>query len=56
MQNLAYAEMRLILAKVIWTFDLKLDAKSEDWMQECKVLTLWSKPELLIQTTPVVRA
>lgn len=55
LQNLAYAEMRLIFAKIIWTFDIELDAKSKDWMKECKVMTLWDKPELAVHLKEVVR-
>lgn len=34
-RNLAYAEMNLILAKVLWQFDLDLDAKrTGDWFGE----------------------
>ena len=54
-QNLAYAEMRLILAKIIWSFDLELDPKSENWMKECKVMTLWQKPELAVHVKEVAR-
>ena len=56
LQNLAYSEMRLILAKMIWSFDLELDPKSADWMERCKVMTLWLKPELLIRMKEVVRS
>ncbi|KAM3415335.1 hypothetical protein BST61_g8864 [Cercospora zeina] len=54
-KNLALAEMRLIAAKLIWTFDLELDPSSEDWMDRCKVFTLWDKPELAVKLTPVKR-
>lgn len=54
-QNLAYAEMRLILTKIVWSFDLELDPKSNNWEQECKVMTLWKKPELLVHVKEVVR-
>jgi len=55
-QNLAYAEMRLIMAKIIWTFDMELDARSVDWEARCKVFTLWDKPELLVRLKEVARA
>ena len=47
--------MRLILAKMIWSFDLELDPKSENWEKECKVMTLWAKPELAVQVKEVMR-
>lgn len=55
-QNLAYAEMRLILAKMIWSFDLELDPRSQDWSKECKVMLLWDKPELAVRVKEVVRS
>ena len=29
--SLAYAEMRLVLAKLLWNFDLELQSESEKW-------------------------
>lgn len=54
-QNLAYAELRLILARLLWTFDLELAPSSANWMERCKVKTLWVKPELSVYLTEVVR-
>ena len=48
--------MRLIMAKMIWTFDMELDARSVDWEARCKVFTLWEKPELLVRLKEVARA
>ncbi|KAK3711339.1 hypothetical protein LTR37_009719 [Vermiconidia calcicola] len=53
-KNLAYAEMRLILAKVAWSFDLELDPKSENWMEH-KVFVVWKKPELAVHIREVER-
>jgi len=55
-QNLAYAEMRLILAKMIWSFDFKLDPASENWLKENKVFGIWKKPALSVHMKEVVRA
>ncbi|SMR44666.1 unnamed protein product [Zymoseptoria tritici ST99CH_3D1] len=54
-KNLAYAELRLIVAKMIWTFDMELDAASNDWLERCQVFTLWWKPALLVKLTEAVR-
>ncbi|KAJ8121620.1 hypothetical protein ONZ43_g1973 [Nemania bipapillata] len=35
-RNLAYAEMRIILARIIFDFDLKLDDESADWIKRQK--------------------
>ncbi|KAL2218231.1 benzoate 4-monooxygenase cytochrome P450 [Thermoascus aurantiacus ATCC 26904] len=53
-KNLAYAEMRLILAKVLWHFDLALQPESADWTNQ-KVYILWEKHPLTVKLTPVVR-
>ncbi|PKX90507.1 cytochrome P450 [Aspergillus novofumigatus IBT 16806] len=53
-RNLAYAEMRLILALIIFNFDMKIDPDSCDWIQQ-KNFTLWQKPPLKVYLTPVAR-
>jgi cytochrome P450 len=45
-RNLAMAEMRTILAKMLWNFDFELSAQSERWSDQ-KIKTLWLKPELM---------
>jgi cytochrome P450 len=53
--SLAYAEMRLIMAKVLFNFDLELVDKRGDWMEGQKVFTLWQKPSLMVRLHPVQR-
>lgn len=49
-RNLAYAEMRLILAKVCWNFDMELDEeRCGNWTREQKVFQLWEKKPLWIR-------
>lgn len=45
-RNLAFAEMRLILARVLWNFDLELCEESMDWSAQ-KSYVLWDKPKLM---------
>ncbi|KAL1984736.1 hypothetical protein VTN96DRAFT_8769 [Rasamsonia emersonii] len=47
-QTLAYHEMRLILAKVLWHFDLSLCDESADWADQ-KVYMLWEKKPLMVR-------
>jgi hypothetical protein len=47
--------MRLILAKVLFTFDLELVDKERDWIGEQKVFTLWEKGALMVRLKPVQR-
>ena len=50
--SLAYAEMRLILARVLWNFDLKLEAESANWADH-RAFVLWEKPPLMVTLKPV---
>ncbi|PGH13960.1 hypothetical protein AJ79_03375 [Helicocarpus griseus UAMH5409] len=50
--NLAYMEMRLIMARLIWNFDLKLASDSKDWVKHQKVLFFWVKPPLNVYLKP----
>lgn len=47
--------MRLILAKVLWHFDLELVRPEEDWMGTQKVFALWEKESLGVKLTAVER-
>ncbi|KAH8894503.1 isotrichodermin C-15 hydroxylase [Thozetella sp. PMI_491] len=42
-QNLAIAEMRLILARMIYTFDMSLAPGSEDWIKRQVAFSIWIK-------------
>lgn len=47
-KNLAWVEMRLILARVLRSFDLEL--VDNDWNpDEQKIYTLWEKPRLNVK-------
>ncbi|OCL03416.1 cytochrome P450 monooxygenase-like protein [Glonium stellatum] len=54
-KNLAYAEMRVIMAKVIWNFDIELVDTTADWFDQ-KVFALWEKAPLMVRLKPVQRA
>lgn len=45
--------MRLILAKILWHFDLELVDPARDWMGEQKVFALWEKGSLDVKLTAV---
>lgn len=51
-KNLAYIEMRLILARVLWNFDIKLADDSKNWASNQKIFMLWEKPSLNVYLTP----
>jgi Cytochrome P450 len=48
--SLAYTEMKLMLARVLYDFDLELAEESKDWHKQ-KVYTLWEKGPLLVKVT-----
>ncbi|TVY55884.1 Cytochrome P450 monooxygenase aclL [Lachnellula cervina] len=50
-RNLAYAEMRLILARVLWNFDLELQPGAQDWSAQ-KSYVLWEKGPLPVKLVP----
>ncbi|EAA63249.1 hypothetical protein AN3281.2 [Aspergillus nidulans FGSC A4] len=47
-RNVAYMEINLILARLIWTYDMELVNKSMDWESESSLHVMWSKPELKV--------
>ncbi|KAI8666353.1 hypothetical protein NCS57_00859800 [Fusarium keratoplasticum] len=52
-KNLAYAEMRFILARLLWKFDLEILEESETWDKQ-KSFLLWEKGALLTRLTEVI--
>ncbi|RYO91199.1 hypothetical protein DL763_005069 [Monosporascus cannonballus] len=54
-RNLAYAEMRLILARVVYDFDMKLADDSKNWIKRQKTFSLWDRIPLNVYLTPVQR-
>ncbi|KAL4977328.1 cytochrome P450 [Aspergillus desertorum] len=44
----AYNEMRLILARILWNFDMELSPESDGWERQ-KVYTLWDKGPLMVR-------
>ncbi|KAK1676524.1 cytochrome P450 [Colletotrichum godetiae] len=47
-KNLAYHEMRLILATVLWKFDIELEDQNSDWIEQ-KSFGIWEKPPLNVR-------
>lgn len=46
-RNLAYLEMRLIVALLLWNFDMTLAEGMENWHIQ-KIFGLWQKPALKV--------
>jgi hypothetical protein len=49
---MAYHEMRLIITKVLFNFDMQLCPESQDWADQ-KMFTLWEKPPLMVRLKDV---
>lgn len=49
--SLANAEMRTILARLVYNFDMELVDPNEDWLDQ-DVFFLWKKPPLNVYLTP----
>ncbi|PGG95903.1 hypothetical protein AJ79_09813 [Helicocarpus griseus UAMH5409] len=46
-RNLAYNEMRTILARLLWRFDVELCPESKQWTRGQKTYLVWDKPPLM---------
>ncbi|KAH8727461.1 cytochrome P450 [Phaeosphaeriaceae sp. PMI808] len=51
-KNLAYHEMRIIFASVIWNFDLELCPESSSWSEQ-QVFVLWEKHPLMVKARAI---
>lgn len=51
-KNLARAEMRLILSRLLWRFDLELVDGQEDWVGGQLAYGLWRKTPLMCKLSP----
>lgn len=51
-RSLAYHEMRIILANVLWNFDLELCTESDGWVDQY-TYTLWQKPGLFVKARAI---
>ncbi|KAH6957283.1 cytochrome P450 [Fusarium avenaceum] len=53
-KNLAYAEMRLLMTRLLWKFDLELLPESKAWIDQ-KVFLFWDKKALQVKLTEAKR-
>lgn len=47
--SLAYAELRVILTKLLWKFDLELASESQNWLEEQNQYLLWERGPLKVK-------
>ena len=50
-KNLAWVEMRVVLAKMLFNFDFSLEGVSEGWLNQ-KCYLIWAKHPLMVKLTP----
>jgi cytochrome P450 len=48
-KNLAYAEMRLTVARLFWNFDIDLMPDQDDWFTSQQCFFLWRKGPLMVK-------
>lgn len=53
-KSLAWLELRLMLAKTLWHYDLELCPGMENWVDQKSYLT-WEKGPLMVKLIPVKR-
>ena len=51
-KNLAYLEMRLVVARVLYRFDVELAAGQDDWHSSQNAYLVWDKGPLNIMLKP----
>jgi hypothetical protein len=50
--SMAYHEMRLVVAKVLYAFDFELASESDGWLDQSTYI-LWEKKPLMCKLRPV---
>jgi len=53
-QNLANAELRLVLARLVWNFDFTLCPESNDWLNMTAYGLVYTKRPLMVMVKPVI--
>ncbi|KAH8197034.1 hypothetical protein TruAng_008785 [Truncatella angustata] len=51
-KNLAYSEMRLVITRMLWNFDLELMPGQNDWVSRQRVFIVYNKGPLMIRLSP----
>ena len=53
--SLAYVEMRLAIAKVLYHFDMEIEPESRKWLTELKTFFVWEKAPMMVRLKEVKR-
>jgi len=52
-RRLALTEVYVVLAKMLWHFDLELGAQSVGWDKDLRIFHLWELQPLFVHLKPV---
>jgi hypothetical protein len=52
LRSLAHLESRLVLAKLFWNYNVKVDAGNERWRERQKSYLLWDKTDFYATLEP----
>lgn len=47
--SFAWMELNLVLAKILWQYDMELVTKNINWLEDSQVHVLWWKPKLFVR-------
>lgn len=50
---LAYAEMRMVVSRLLWNFEIELVGGQMDWADRQRVYVVYEKGELMVLLKPV---
>lgn len=54
--NSAYMQARLIIAKLLWVFDMQMTNEDEvDWDRDLKLYAIWLRPKVQVRFSKVNR-
>ena len=55
-RNLAMAELRVLVARLVWGFDMEVVEESKGWgiLRRQRVFLVYEKPPMLVRLRPVV--
>ncbi|KAI3332172.1 cytochrome P450 [Xylariaceae sp. AK1471] len=48
-RNFAWMELNIVLAKILWLYDLELVNKDVNWLQDSRVHEVWWMPKLIVR-------
>lgn len=50
--RLAWAELRITMAKLLWHFDFELASPDEDWWNKQRTYLIWERLPLMVNLKP----